>query len=47
MPERPLPANEPPLADRPEHIVPWGTRKPPVEVGNLANRWGFDMVLPP
>ena len=35
------------LADRQEHIVPWGTRKPPVEAGNPANRWGFDMVLPP
>ena len=47
VPVRPLPANEPLLADRPEHIVPWGTRKPPVEAGNPANRWGFDMVLPP
>ena len=47
VPLRPLPANEPLLADRPEHIVPWGTRKPPVEAGNPANRWGFDMVLPP
>lgn len=47
VPVRPLPANEPLLAGRPEHIVPWGTRKPPVEAGNPANRWGFDMVLPP
>ena len=47
VPARPLPANECLLADRPEHIVPWGTRKPPVEAGNPANRWGFDMVLPP
>ena len=47
VPVRPLPANEPLLADRQEHIVPWGTRKPPVEAGNPANRWGFDMVLPP
>lgn len=46
VPMRPTPANEPLLADRPEHIVPWGTRKPPVEAGNPANRWGFDMVLP-
>jgi HD-GYP domain-containing protein (c-di-GMP phosphodiesterase class II) len=44
---RPLPANEFLLADRPEHIVPWGARRPPVEVGNPANLWGFDMVLPP
>ncbi|KRD55547.1 phosphohydrolase [Acidovorax sp. Root275] len=47
VPVRPLPANEPLLADRPEHIVRWGARKPPVEVGNPANLWGFDMVLPP
>ena len=47
VPVRPLPANEHLLADRPEHIVPWGARKPPVEAGNPANRWGFDMVLPP
>jgi HD-GYP domain-containing protein (c-di-GMP phosphodiesterase class II) len=31
----------------PEHIVPWGARRPPVEAGNPANRWSFDMVLPP
>jgi hypothetical protein len=47
VPVRPLPANEPLLADRPEHIVPWGARKPPVEAGNPSNQWGFDMVLPP
>ena len=47
VPVRPLPTNEPLLADRPEHIVPWGERRPPVEAGNPANRWGFDMVLPP
>ncbi|WP_422842921.1 HD domain-containing phosphohydrolase [Acidovorax sp. M2(2025)] len=47
VPVRPLPANEALLADRPEHIVPWGARKPPVEAGHPANRWGFDMVLPP
>ena len=47
VPTRPLPANEPLLSDRPEHIVPWGARKPPVEVGNPANLWSFDMVLPP
>ncbi|CAN7386716.1 HD domain-containing phosphohydrolase [Acidovorax sp. LjRoot194] len=46
VPVRPLPANEPLLADRPEHIVPWGDRRPPVEAGNPANRWGFDMTLP-
>ena len=47
VPARSLPANEPLLADRPEHIVPWGARKPPVEADNPANRWGFDMVVPP
>lgn len=47
VPARPLPAHEALLADRPEHIVPWGARRPPVEAGNPANQWGFDMVLPP
>lgn len=42
----PLPATERLLADRPDHIVPWGERRPPVERDNPANRWGFDMVLP-
>ncbi|MBV7426857.1 MULTISPECIES: HD domain-containing phosphohydrolase [unclassified Acidovorax] len=46
VPVRPLPANEPLLADRAEHIVPWGSRRPPVEAGNPANKWGFDMALP-
>lgn len=47
VPVRPLPAPEFLLADQPEHVVPWGARRPPVEVGNPANHWGFDMVLPP
>lgn len=47
VPVRAMPANEPLLADRPEHIVPWGARRPPVEPGNPANVWGFDMALPP
>lgn len=47
VPQRTLPATEFLLADRPEHIVPWGARRPPVEAGNPANQWGFDMVLPP
>jgi HD-GYP domain-containing protein (c-di-GMP phosphodiesterase class II) len=47
VPPRTLPASEWLLSDRPEHIVPWGARRPPVEAGNPANRWGFDMVLPP
>jgi HD-GYP domain-containing protein (c-di-GMP phosphodiesterase class II) len=42
----PLPATETLLADRPEHVVPWGARRPPVERGDPANVWGFDMQLP-
>ncbi|WP_085623488.1 MULTISPECIES: HD domain-containing phosphohydrolase [unclassified Pseudomonas] len=41
-----LPVDEPLLADRPEHCVPWGPRKPPVTKGDPRNRWGFDMRLP-
>lgn len=41
-----LPATEALLADRPEHVVPWGGRRPPVERGDPANVWGFDMQLP-
>lgn len=43
---QPLPVTEPLLANRPEHVVPWGTRRPPVERDNPANVWGFDMQLP-
>jgi HD-GYP domain-containing protein (c-di-GMP phosphodiesterase class II) len=45
-PARPLPATEQVLADRPEHILPWGSRKPPVEKDDPLNFWGFDMKLP-
>lgn len=41
-----LPVREPLLADRPEHLVPWGERKPPVEQGDPRNTYGFDMTLP-
>ena len=41
-----LPATEFLLADRPEHLVAWGTRKPHVEKGDPLNVHGFDMVLP-
>ena len=41
-----LPARETLLADRPEHIIHWGDRKPPVEADNPDNIWGFDMPLP-
>jgi len=41
-----LPASEPLLADRPEHCVPWGERRPPVEKGAPGNVYGFDMPLP-
>ena len=47
VPPAPLPAREWLLADRPEHIVPWGARRPPVEASNPANHWSFDMALPP
>jgi HD-GYP domain-containing protein (c-di-GMP phosphodiesterase class II) len=46
-PEAPaLPATEPLLADRPEHVVPWANDRPPVEKDHPDNRYGFDMVLP-
>jgi len=41
-----LPVDEPLLADRPEHLQPWGARKPPVVKGDPRNVWGFDMRLP-
>ncbi|MBA6091851.1 HD domain-containing phosphohydrolase [Pseudomonas monteilii] len=46
VPQPALPVEEPLLADRPEHRVPWGERKPPVTKGDPCNRWGFDMRLP-
>ncbi|AVD85738.1 HD domain-containing phosphohydrolase [Pseudomonas sp. SWI44] len=42
----PLPVEEPLLADRDEHRVPWGPRKPPVTHDDPRNLWGFDMRLP-
>ncbi|MDN7142360.1 HAMP domain-containing protein [Pseudomonas sp. JQ170] len=41
-----LPAQEQLLADRADHIVPWGERKPPVDKHDPRNIWGFDMRLP-
>lgn len=41
-----LPVTEYLLADRPEHVVPWGDRKPAVEKNDPRNLHGFDMVLP-
>jgi len=41
-----LPVTEHLLANRPEHVVPWGERKPAVEKGDPRNVHGFDMVLP-
>lgn len=41
-----LPAVEQLLADRPEHLIPWGSNTPPVEKDNPQNRYGFDMALP-
>lgn len=46
IPQPALPVDEPLLADRLEHRVPWGERKPPVTKGDPCNRWGFDMRLP-
>lgn len=46
-PVEPLPVAERLLADKPEHCVPWGERKPPVAKDDPRNRWGFDMRLPP
>ena len=46
VPVRSLPVNELLLSNRPEHIVPWGVRRPPVQAGDPANHWGFDMTLP-
>lgn len=44
---RPLPVQEQLLADRPDHVVPWGARRPPVEKNDPNNHYGFDMQLPP
>lgn len=41
-----LPAEEFLLADKPEHRVLWGERKPPVDKNDPRNTWGFDMRLP-
>lgn len=41
-----LPVTEHLLADKPEHCEPWGDARPPVEVDNPDNRWGFRMTLP-
>ncbi|TDF81047.1 HD domain-containing phosphohydrolase [Pseudomonas sp. H9] len=41
-----LPAEERLLADRDDHLVPWGERKPPVVKDDPRNVWGFDMRLP-
>ncbi|MDF2181724.1 HD domain-containing phosphohydrolase [Neptuniibacter sp. CAU 1671] len=41
-----MPVEERLLADRPEHLVPWSGKRPPVERDNPDNIWGFDMVLP-
>ncbi|MFG0381590.1 HD domain-containing phosphohydrolase [Pseudomonas sp. zbq_18] len=46
VPHVQLPVEEPLLADRPEHLVHWGERKPPVVKDDPRNLWGFDMRLP-
>ena len=46
-PEKPtLPTAERLLADRDDHVVPWEGKRPPVEKGDPANVYGFDMKLP-
>ncbi len=42
----PWPAEEYLLADRPEHRIQWGERKPPVDKNDPRNIWGFDMQIP-
>jgi HD-GYP domain-containing protein (c-di-GMP phosphodiesterase class II) len=41
-----LPVQEALLADRPDHVVDWGDRRPAVEKDDPLNVHGFDMVLP-
>ncbi|MFZ4285888.1 HD domain-containing phosphohydrolase [Variovorax sp. HJSM1_2] len=41
-----LPATEQLLADRADHIVPWGDQRPAVEIDDPRNIYGFDMRLP-
>lgn len=45
-PSTPLPVSETLLADRVDHLVPWGERRPPVQKDDPLNKYGFDMVLP-
>jgi HD domain len=44
--DNPVTAVQALLADRPDHVVPWGGRRPPVEKGDPQNAHGFDMTLP-
>jgi len=46
QPQDRLPVQERLLDDRPEHVIPWGERRPPVEATDPNNRWGFAMQLP-
>ncbi|MGC8121061.1 HD domain-containing phosphohydrolase [Marinobacter sp. VGCF2001] len=46
IPEAPLPATEPLLADKPWHLRFWDGRVPPVQWDDPRNVWGFDMTLP-
>ncbi|WP_191602724.1 HD domain-containing phosphohydrolase [Marinomonas algicola] len=41
-----LPALEKLLDDKPEHLILWNEKRPPVEKDNPNNVWGFDMELP-
>ncbi|WP_246135483.1 HD family phosphohydrolase [Pararhodospirillum oryzae] len=46
IPRQDPPIEVPLLADRPDHVVPWGNRRPPVEKDDPRNTWGFDMTIP-
>lgn len=46
LPSQELPVQEYLLADRPDHIVPWGERTPAVSKNDPDNIWGFDMTAP-
>ena len=46
QPEPVLPTTEHLLADKPEHLRPWGDHVPPVRKDDPRNCWGFDMELP-
>lgn len=40
IPTQSLPVTERLLDDKPEHLISWGERKPPVEAGDPRNAQG-------